>query len=324
MFYRVDQHGDPDDAVIDGIHAKLLIAEDNKGRAVTFVGSANATGPAWGMGSVTNVEAMVEMRPGIPLDRFVARFIRETRTKVHPWIEEYNPEARSQPDADRLEERRVLAALREVAKLQFRLRYDKATRTLSLSADSKARRLPPWVVEGRHFSIAPLNIAGTPGAWRELETVVAGQCSFQDVDVAQLTAFVVLRARNEAPAIECQRLVVAALDVESSLLDSRDDAVRAQILATADPSLVLAALIRGLAHVGGAVERHDRKPGLQKAFAQALDDVTLERLLQAVALEPSLVDDIRQLLGPVYGDEIAKLCDDLDDVVGRVHGGMLS
>jgi hypothetical protein len=156
-----------------------------------------------------------------------------------------------------------------------------------------------------------------------MESVTAGQCVFEGVAVSQVSAFVVLRARNESPDIECQRLVLATLDIDSSMLDRRDDAVREQILATADPTMVLGALIRGLSHLGSGVEHKDRKPGLRKTFAQMLDEVTLERLLQAVALEPSLIDDIRKLLAPLHGAEVVKLCDDLDEVVGRVYGDAL-
>ena len=59
---------------------------------------------------------MAEMRPGIGLDRFVMGFIRESKTKVHPWIVEYDRSARTEPDSSKEAERRVLAALRDVAK----------------------------------------------------------------------------------------------------------------------------------------------------------------------------------------------------------------
>ena len=86
VLYQVADYGNPDDSHIDGIHAKALLIEDQRQRSATFVGSANATGPGWGVAGPANVEAMLEMRPGIAIDQFISGFIRESKTKLHPWI----------------------------------------------------------------------------------------------------------------------------------------------------------------------------------------------------------------------------------------------
>ena len=62
------------------------------------------------------MEAMLEMRPGIGIDRFIGGFIRESKTKIHPWMSEYDRSAKPEPDPEKEAERHMLAALREVAK----------------------------------------------------------------------------------------------------------------------------------------------------------------------------------------------------------------
>jgi hypothetical protein len=317
--YQVTQHGDPDDAFIDGVHAKLVMAEDSKGETVTLVGSANATGPGWGLIKAANVETMVEMRPGLSIDRFVASFIRESRTKIHPWVAEYSREARTEPDEHQQAERQLLAALREVARLEFRLTYHQERRELRVACDAGGRALPPWVAEGRVFSVTPMALLGLAGSWRSLDDARAG-CVFEDVEVSQLSSFVVLRGQSAEPAVQCQRIAVARLDVDAALLDERDKSVCSQILKTADPAMVLKALVGGLAHLRPG-EGKERGAGRgATSLAQLLDDVSLERLLHAVALDRSLVEEIRKLLAPIHGQDVIRLCDDLDEAVAQVYG----
>src|ERR1019366_1843279 len=161
VLYQVTGHGNPDDAYIDGIHAKLLLTEDARQQEATFVGSANAPGPGWGLGGPTNVEAMVEIRPGIGIDRFLAGFIRESKTKVHPWVSIYDRAAKAEIDPEKNVERLILAALREVAKMELILRYDAKRQLLTLSKNSTKSALSPWASsKGLMLSLAPLMLAG--------------------------------------------------------------------------------------------------------------------------------------------------------------------
>ncbi len=321
VLYQVTDHGNPDDAHIEGIHAKLLLTEDSRQHSATFVGSANATGPGWGLGGPANVEAMVEMRPGIAIDQFVRGFIRESKSKVHPWISEYDRSAKPEPDQEKEIELQMLAALREVAKLRVVLRYDAKHQRLSLSRASSKSVLPAWVsAGGLTFSFAPFLLASSSGVWRSVSELERGICQFDDVPVWKVSAFVALRVQSRTPPLERQRFVVAKLEVDDHLLNERDQAIRADILATADPAMVLNALVRGLAYVPstgttGVPVRHGSGTGL----TQLLADTTLERLLQAVALDPGLVNEMRLLLVPLQGEPLLRLCDDLEDVMRRVH-----
>jgi hypothetical protein len=268
-----------------------------------------------------NVEAMVEMRPGIDIDRFVAGFIREGKTKVHPWVSEYDRSVKPEPDPEKEAERHMLAALREVAKIELTAHYEAKRQRLTLSRASRRSGLPPWVsAGGLTFSLSPLLLAGTAGAWRPISDVDGGGYHFDDVPVEKLSAFVALRAQSRMPPLERRRFVVAKLEVDDALLEERDRAVRADILATADPAMVLNALVRGLSHVrsstrGTVVQSTTVHRGLHALLAET----TLERLLQAVARDPALVSEMRQLLGPLQGESLLKLCDDLDEVLRRVY-----
>jgi hypothetical protein len=321
VLYQVTNHGNPDDAHIDGIHAKLLLTEGHRHQPATFVGSANATGPGWGLGGPANVEAMVEMRPGIGIDRFVAGFIRENKTKVHPWVSEYDRSAKPEPDKDKEVERRALAALREVARTELAIRYDSKRQRLTLLRASRRVELPTWVTEGGlEFSLVPLLLAGTVGAWRLVSELDGGGCHFDQVPIAKLSAFVALRAQCHMPPLERQRFIMAKLTLDDALLDERDQAIRADIFATADPAMVLNALVRGLAHVRSvAPSVGGRSATTNRGLHALLANTTLERLLQAVALDPRLVSEMRLLLGPLYGEPLLKLCDDLEEVMRRVY-----
>jgi hypothetical protein len=46
-----------------------------------------------------------------------------------------------------------------------------------------------------------------------------------------------------------------------------------------------------------------------------LNETTLEKLLQAVALDPTVISEMRLLLGRIGGETFQRLCNDLDQVV---------
>jgi hypothetical protein len=137
--------------------------------------------------------------------------------------------------------------------------------------------------------------------------------------VDKLSAFVALRAESQEPVLTRERFVVARLEVEEEILDERDQTVRTDILATVDPAVVLNALVRGLAHVREGAGTGTHAGSQSRGFSALLAETTLERLLQAVALDPALVGELRLLLGPIHGEPLLKLCSDVEEVIRRVH-----
>ena len=322
VLYQVTEHGEPEGGQIDGIHAKLVLIEEDGGQSATFVGSANATGAGWGLGGRANIEAMAEMRPGIGIDHFVHGFLREDKTKVHPWIMEYDRESKQPPDVTMEAERRMLAALREVARFDLELRYEAKAERLNLSCKSweSLARIRGGGNADLHFDVCPLLLREEKDGWRPIEQLADGVCHFERVTVEKLTAFVVLRVRSSEPPLEHTRLLLARLAADESDIDRRDDAIRQDIMATADPAAVLNALVRGIAHL-----RMDRRGsgrnggGKTPSMRQLLGDTSLERLLQAVAVDSGLIVEMRLLLGSIGGSHFQRLCDDLEAVVRQVH-----
>jgi hypothetical protein len=49
------------------------------------------------------------------------------------------------------------------------------------------------------------------------------------------------------------------------------------------------------------------------SLRELLAETTLERLLQAVAMDFSLLNEMRLLLGPLHGQAMMKLCEDLEE-----------
>ena len=320
VLYQVGGLGDPEEVYLEGLHAKLLLIEDDRRKSSTFVGSANATGPGWGFRTFTNFEAMVEMQPGIGIDRFVAGFLRESKAKVHPWVTEYDRTARSEPDSEKEAERRILVALRDLAKLDLVLEYD---------LDRQVLRIRRFVAAPAHdkaddlsFGIAPLLLTDRAGIWKSVRSLAAGTTEFEEVPINKVTAFVALRARSKDPPLERTRLMLARLDMSDAAYDRRDDAVRQDIMSAADPAAVLNALVRGLAHLRSGTtsgETAGRQPS--SSIHRVLKEASLEGVLQAVAAEPGLVSEMRLLLAPIVGSEFSRFCDDLEAIIRRLEKG---
>ena len=321
VLYQVGGLGDPEEIYLEGLHAKLLLIEDDQRQSRTFVGSANATGPGWGLKGFANVEAMVEMRPGIGIDQFIAGFLRESKAKVHPWVTEYDRTARTEPDGEREAERRMLAALREAARLDLALEYDLDRQVLRLrrGAARSVGVLDHVRVAGLSLDVAPLLLTDRAGIWQSVHSLAVGVFAFEEVPIEKVTAFVALRVRSTQPPRERTRLVLARLDMTDATLDQRDLAVRQDIMATADPAAVLRALVRGLAHlpVGTTADKGTGNPR-PSSMHRLLQDTSLEDVLQAVAAEPSLISEMQLLLAPTAGSTFSRFCDDLEASARRL------
>ena len=137
------------------------------------------------------------------------------------------------------------------------------------------------------------------------------------------SAFVAVRACSESPPLERTRLLLARLNLSEAALDQRDDAVRQEIMATADPAAVLAALVRGLAYLRAGQAGDGRQAGKPaESIHRLLGETHLEGLLQAVAAEPGLIAEMRLLLAPTGGAEFGRFYDDLDVVARQLRLGV--
>ena len=325
VLYQINEYGDPDGAFLDSLHAKLVLVDGPSG-ASTFVGSANATAPGWGFSQARNVEAMVELRPGIALNTFVKSFILETRQKLHPWITEYD-RAQRDDQPEREVERLLLNALRDVALVELSLDFDETRQTLKVSLAHEEHDLPRRIygAESLQFELAPLSISERDGAWRPLASLTSGPLLFEEVQLTDVTAFIALRARSLDPPGERIRVILGRLKMTADELHRRDDAARTHLLSNADPAVVLEALVRGIAHMRnepGAARRSGVRGGA--SIQQLLAHTSLELLLQAVALDRTLISDLRALIGPFADDSFHEFCGELEQACATVAAERLT
>ena len=319
LLYVVAQQPDADndhggDPQIDGIHAKILISQDGD-RRTTFLGSANGTGPAW---HGANVEAMVELRPGISMDGFVRAFLLKEKGQPHPWIEEFTradwEKAKADPTEDEAE--KLLRLLRGLAGVRLTATYDRPGRVLGVRC-AEGTPLPRPDATAT-VEVAPLSQMGVDAAWRPFESLTEGVV-YDEVALADVSAFVAIRARRGD--IERVRLTLVDLTMPDGDRDDRDEEARRALLERAAPEDVLRSLVRGLlggpAAQGAAGRGGSAGPGSTSAM---FDAVTLEHLLSAVAEDPTLVRDVRLLLAGRGDPAFDAFCEDLEQASGLVRG----
>lgn len=314
-----DELSDTDGVRIEGLHAKLLLAKRGR-EEVTFVGSANATGPGFGLVSTPNVEAMAELRPGIGIDAFLRGFVFGDSDGEHPWIRPYERPESLEPDEAEEIERSFDRVFHGVGRLELLLDYDEAASRLKCSSSSPAAVLEGSAErEGVRLEIAPLARASDVAAFHPLAALGRGPISFDDIPLEEVTGFVVVRAVHAASAREKSRILLARIRASDGLLDRRDDRARSRLLEYADPAAILRALLEGLRFLPSSGPSRDggHRRG-SRTLQNLLVDTSLERLLEAAAEDPTIVADMRRLIGE-HGDESFRLfCDALEGAAGAI------
>jgi hypothetical protein len=282
-----------------GLHAKLLVCDSNEGRR-TFLGSANGSVAGWGLGPNVNCEAMLEMRPGLSFDAiFRALVFDDDRDAFHPWIQPYQPEETA-PDEQEQVNQRVDEALRQAAQLEIEGRYDPRAGTLILRCPN-TDRLP---VEGElRLEISPYLLSEREDGFQPLHALARQELVYVDVGRESLCEFLLLRI--SVPAFEVARTYVLQLQGLFGIGDRelRDQALAKGLLDASDSRALLFRLLglrsrSGGGHRRGPPGRHD---GSGPSASGLLEDLTLERVLQACAAEPDRVGAIDSTLDLLRG-----------------------
>jgi len=274
------------------LHAKLLAWEKGDTRE-TLVGSANATGAAWGLGPV-NCEAMLALRPGLRIDDVLRSFVAPRDGELCGWIEEY-VRRRPEPDAEEQARKRLDGLQRGLATGQLRGAHDAAGQALLLrgvgAAPAALARLP----EGIEVEVVPLLRADDAEAWRSLADAFSEGLRFERVGLADLCAFAIIRLRDLGNHIERCFGIQFDLPLAEEAADARDEALNAKLLENLDPRALLLNVLRGLpAGTGvehGARSRGGAPPGSFLAHA------TLERVMEVCTADPSRIEEVEALLG---------------------------
>lgn len=324
MYVVGDDFGDEDNGRLDGLHAKLLLSDQGQGKdPQTFVGSANATASGWGINAGANVESMLELHPGLSIDRFLREFLVDKKGAPKPWIEEFIADDRSPfTDEEELQDR-LQATARRFAAMRFTIRYDDANRSLAIQLVEAAASLPrePNLADIK-LDCIPLGVLEDDPQWQPIAQLQQGPLVFSGVDLSAVSAFIVIRASSSTGHPET-RIAFAKLELSPVELERRDEAARQHLISNAPTEDVLAALVFGIACIGrarrGSVDSLGGPRG--SSMANALKQVSLERMLQAVAENPDLLREMRILLGSRSDSVFVRFREDLEFAInGSIQG----
>lgn len=313
---REDFVKEEDQGHFDGLHAKMLIVDQGKGRdSSTFLGSANASGQGWGTSAGTNVECLAHLAPGIPMDAFVSDFLLEARDKPRPWIDEFLSSDRTSPSPEEIQKDALELAGRDLAGKRFRLTYDPDSRRMTISLfDDVEQRLNDLEADGVRVYFAPHALLEEIDRWDELRSLLQGPITYSDVDLSTVSGFVAIRVTPENGQ-SVTRLALCDMDIRDRDLIERDHAARQHLLANARPEDILMALMLGVGRlaVGAGGSNTDPSPGGTNGPRSALfTAVSLEAMLKAVAANPDLLHEMRLLLGGRSDPLFAKFQSDLE------------
>ncbi len=277
------------------LHAKLIAWERGETRE-TLVGSANATGPGWGLGERSNCEAMLALRPGLSIDAMLKSFVSPARDEVHPWIEKYERAPLEAEDDAGQAMKRLERLKRELAGLRVTGSYDRASQVLRLSTPGPMPAGVSPLLEGISATIAPLLRSEDVDAWRPVAELFAGGAAFEGVELGHLCAFalVSLKVRHhEKPLGFCLQF---DLSLSNEDQEARDDALHAGLLASFDPHALLLNVLQGLPAGSVSTQSRGAAPGSGSPRTSFLAKATIERVMEACTADRSRIDEVDALL----------------------------
>ena len=284
-FATLDFEGAEDTSPLGDLHAKLVITEYAR-RAYLFVGSANATGAAFG----GNVEVLVELR-GSPAAHGIDAVLGDLGKVVEPCTIHGGQEL---GEADEL--RKQLDAL---------LR-DAALNPLELRAEPEAEGLwtlrlagPAPLASGEPDLSMSVELLSRPGYAIGIASADPPAGAFTGVPIADITPFLVLRVTLTGPT----QAVTGSCVLRARLVDDppgRFDAVIARQVDTPAKFLRFLFLLLGMS--GGAIPAW-----LQAAANSENGDGSLtprdlvelgvfEALTRALVTNPAALDDLGRLV----------------------------
>ncbi len=272
-------------ALLDGLHAKLYVAERNR-RAHVFLGSANATGAAFSR----NVEVLVELVAGASkfgVDRFLA-----DDGSLNALLESYAATGDEQADPDDDAQWQLENDLRRAA-----------TQTWTVHVAREADRWRLYVSSERALDLqgvrASLELLTRPGVARTLADGAVATIDFDGVPLVEITPFLVLQLSDDAGR-EVSCVLRAVLEGDPA---GRLDAVLAAQIDTPEKFLRFLALLLGLLEgtlLPAAATALAGSGGGRRTGAGA---GVFETLVRALAVKPSLLDDVARLVSQLQATE---------------------
>lgn len=303
-----------DDALGHGLHAKLLLCESEQGREA-FLGSANGTPSGWGLGRV-NVEAMLAMKPGPAIDAVIRELLIEPKKRVpYPWIQPY--ERQPLLEDDWMQARARLDKVhRQLSGLRLRAEHAPAEAVLTLTSSTPldSALLP----EEAHCQVAPYLLAGRADGFRPLSEL-AGGARYERVTTAELCEFVILRISFPKWELSHEFLLDVQGLLTTELRQERDEVLQQQLMEGLDGRALLFRLLGMTPPRGGTAPEGNPGAGggSRNVRSSLLRELTIERVLEAVAADPESMEVLESTLrvlkrGGMADDELLTFWDNLE------------
>lgn len=271
-----------DGSRLSGLHAKLYVVERNRAAHV-FVGSANATGAAFG----GNVEFLVELVGGATrfgVDRFLA-----DEGGLGSILETYVPADAKEPDATDEAIRRLENALRDSAEVPL-------TAVVSPDNGSFVER-----IEGAPLRLSSdidgrIELLTKPGRGAAIDHDLPVSAVLGPVDLDEITPFVVLRLTMTLPG---GATVARASVLRAQLVGDpggRLDEILARQVDTPEKFLRFLLLLLGFADSGVLGDGADGDgSGVFRSFARGNNGI-FELLVRAATERPGVFDDLQRIV----------------------------
>ena len=272
---------------LTNLHAKIFVAERAR-RAHLFVGSANATEGAFD-GNVEFLCELVGQTARYGVDALVGENA-PLRAMLTPYVASENPEIDQTETAARDLERLLMA----IAQVGFRTtvgRQDDGWLP-RITADSK---LPP-IPESVRVTIAPYNHATET---HELHSVEPVEIELPPREIADVTAFLQLTARQTDEGVVVERSTVVCSRLDGAPDDRRDEILARQI-DSPEKFMRLLSLLMGFAS-GSVPGNGDGTGGWGRSWSTGPGQGVLELLARALSENPKSIDHLARIVEHLRG-----------------------
>jgi hypothetical protein len=272
--------GDPDQ--LAGLHAKIYVTERNR-RAYLFIGSANATGAAFG----GNVEVLVEMSGGatkVGVDTFVG-----VGAPLRAMLDEYEAVGGFEVSERDKAQRELERVVRSIAELRHVVRVGGGPGPYELTVTtSKALPMP----EGYKANLRLLTVPGRAHHVTRPPTAPL-DTTFPEVVLADITPFLVWEVTSPANIPSQGTVVRAELRNEPT---GRLDEILARQVDTPEKFFRFLALLLGFGGFGSDTNGNNSASGAGDAFFGGGGPGVFEMVVRALADRPDSITDLDSLI----------------------------
>ncbi len=269
-------------AFLTNLHAKVFVVERAR-LAHLFVGSANATKGAFS-GNVEFLCELVGQRAKYGVDALVGENA-PLRAMLNPYVASENPEIDQTETAARDLERLLMA----IAQVGFRttVRRQDDGWLPWITADSK---LPP-IPESASVTIAPYNHATETYELHPAEPV---EIELPAREIADVTAFLQLTARQTDRGVVLERSTVVCSRLDGAPDDRRDEILARQV-DSPEKFMRLLSLLMGFAS-GSVLGNGGGTGGLGGGWSTGAGQGVLELLARALSENPDSIDHLARIV----------------------------